>query len=136
MEKSFGMSTGIGCVVNKNDVLLKTIADVNGVLRKVSIIAHYLVWRKRKPGYHVVSDFNRLVLLTVNALFVVTLVTYIMFPICTRLAAFWLFPEAKYTDKLRELAPKFLQNKSRQRVFLIKMILLALTTVRFITTSS
>jgi uncharacterized protein len=51
-------------------------------------------------------------LVLLNTLIVVTLVTYIMFPICTRLAAFWLFPEAKYTDKLRELIPKFLTDKN------------------------
>lgn len=47
----------------------------------------------------------------INTFFVVLLVTYVLFPICTRLMAFWLFPDAKYTDKLRELIPKFLKEK-------------------------
>jgi predicted HAD superfamily phosphohydrolase len=56
----YGSILSRSTVVNKNDVLLKTIADVNGVLRKVSIIAHYLVWRKRKPGYDVASTSTTL----------------------------------------------------------------------------
>jgi uncharacterized protein len=50
-------------------------------------------------------------LVLLNTLIVVTIVTYVMFPICTRLAAFWLFPQAKYTDKLLELVPAFIRKK-------------------------
>jgi uncharacterized protein len=50
-------------------------------------------------------------LVLLNTLIVVTLCTYIMFPICTRLAAFWLFPQEKYTEKLLELVPQFVQKK-------------------------
>lgn len=41
-----------------------------------------------------------------NTLLVVSLVTYILFPITTRLLAFWLFPHENYYDKLKELIPK------------------------------
>ena len=41
-----------------------------------------------------------------NTFLVVALVTYILFPITTRLMAFWLFPHEKYSDKLKELIPK------------------------------
>ena len=46
-------------------------------------------------------------------LVIVTLSTYIFFPIVTRLLAFWLFPTAKYTDKLLELVrvPDVLRQK-------------------------
>jgi uncharacterized protein len=56
-------------------------------------------------------NVDRRWLVLLNTLIVVTIVTYIMFPICTRLAAFWLFPEAKYTEKLLELVPEFIQKK-------------------------
>jgi uncharacterized protein len=48
-----------------------------------------------------------------NTLLVVALVTYILFPICTRLVAFWLFPDEKYMDKLRELVPKFMTTNTK-----------------------
>jgi uncharacterized protein len=46
----------------------------------------------------------------INTFCVVTLVTYIWFPICSRLFAFWLFPQEKYRDKLYELIPGFLKE--------------------------
>jgi antibiotic biosynthesis monooxygenase (ABM) superfamily enzyme len=41
-----------------------------------------------------------------NTFLVVSLVTYILFPITTRLLAFWLFPHENYYDKVKELIPK------------------------------
>ena len=40
-----------------------------------------------------------------NTFLIVALVTYILFPITTRLLAFWLFPNENYYDKLKELVP-------------------------------
>ena len=42
---------------------------------------------------------------------IVSLATYVLFPIVTRLAAFWLFPAANYREKLMELVPPFLQRR-------------------------
>lgn len=41
-----------------------------------------------------------------NTFLIVSFVTYIGFPIFTRLAAFWLFPHENYINKLKELIPK------------------------------
>ena len=53
----------------------------------------------------------------INTFFIVVLVTYALFPICTRLMAFWLFPEAKYRDKLRELIPNFCKDTKPSTTF-------------------
>ena len=45
-------------------------------------------------------------------LVIVTVAQFVVFPILTRLLAFWLFPNANYLDKLRELVPRFLLNDS------------------------
>jgi uncharacterized protein len=46
----------------------------------------------------------------INTFCIVVLVTYILFPICTRLVGFWLFPNEKYFDKLYELVPQRLKK--------------------------
>jgi hypothetical protein len=52
-----------------NSVLQDNTVDVNGVLRKVSFIAHELVVAERKPGKYPVLDLNT------NNVFVVIKIT-------------------------------------------------------------
>lgn len=47
---------------------------------------------------------------------IVCLATYVLFPIVTRLLAFWLFPTANYRDKLRELVPLFFTKHGRSSI--------------------
>eukprot|EP00538_Stauroneis_constricta_P013492 CAMPEP_0119546350 /NCGR_PEP_ID=MMETSP1352-20130426/815_1 /TAXON_ID=265584 /ORGANISM="Stauroneis constricta, Strain CCMP1120" /LENGTH=324 /DNA_ID=CAMNT_0007591047 /DNA_START=75 /DNA_END=1049 /DNA_ORIENTATION=- len=48
-----------------------------------------------------------------SVLIIVILATYILFPILTRLLAFWLFPDANYATKLKELIPAWLVSSDK-----------------------
>lgn len=50
-----------------------------------------------------------------NTFFIVIIAAYMLFPVVTRLLAFWLVPGAVYTDVLRELVPSWCVFKSRSR---------------------
>ena len=50
-----------------------------------------------------------------NTLLIVLLVTYVLFPILTRLLAFWLFPHDTYSDKLKELVPTWTSRRKSER---------------------
>jgi uncharacterized protein len=76
------------------------------------IIYSQSLWIKKVTNV-VIPNMNQYWAGLLNTLLLVVLVTYILFPICTRLFAFWLFPQEKYVDKLRELIPKFMATNTK-----------------------
>jgi uncharacterized protein len=75
------------------------------------IIFTQLTWIKKVTNHIFPNIKNQYCASLLNTTLVVIFVTYIAFPICTRLVAFWLFPHENYKDKLRELIPKFISSR-------------------------
>ena len=62
------------------------------------------------------ANLHRNVMGLLTVMCIVWLATYVLFPVVTRLLAFWLFPAANYRDKLMELVPSFFTKHGKSSI--------------------